>query len=186
MTPHQMLRATQSDTAYGVRAVTNAITLLMSRDFTLLAIGAHEQAICHRLAVYLEYWFSTYEIDCEYNRMESKIKRVLLDDKKRIVKPDILVHQRLAKSNCLAVEAKATANVQSSAKPTRLIALTKDTDFQYNLALFILIENAKEEILERGYVQIRGTWFNAERIPPLKLRKAVDELTLQWVRQRER
>jgi len=52
----------------------------MSRDLTLLAIGAHEQAICHRLAVYLEYWFSTYEIDCEYNRMESKIKRVLLDD----------------------------------------------------------------------------------------------------------
>jgi hypothetical protein len=158
----------------------------MSRDLTLLAIGAHEQAICHRLAVYLEDWFSTYEVDCEYNRMESKIKRVLLDDKKGIVKPDILVHQRLAKSNCLAVEAKATANVQSADKPTRLIALTKDSDFEYNLGLFILIENAKEEILDRGYVQILGTWLNAEGLKPLELRREVDEFTLRWVRERER
>lgn len=118
--------------------------------------------------------------------MESKIKRVLLDDKKRIVKPDILVHERLAKSNCLAVEAKATANVESAAEPTRLIALAKDTDFQYNLGLFILIENAKEEVLERGYVQILGTWFNAERIEPLQLRQAVDEFTLRWVHEKER
>jgi hypothetical protein len=117
------LRARQSEIDYCVAAVTSAVSLLLSRDTTLLAIGTHEQGICHRLVVYLEPWFSTYSVDCEYNRMESKVKRVLVDDKRRIVKPDILVHERLLKNNCLAVQAKARSNPESESIPKRLIGL---------------------------------------------------------------
>jgi hypothetical protein len=136
MNEFELLRARQSEIGYCVEAVLNATQLLLSRDLTLLAIGTHEQGICHRLAVYLEPWFSTYNVDCEYNRMESKVKRVLVDEKKQIVKPDILVHERISIHNCLAIEAKATSNPASTAVPTKLIGLVKDTDFQYHLGLF--------------------------------------------------
>src|SRR6266700_6584281 len=149
MNQFELLRARQSEISYCGEAVMNAVELLLARDMTLLAIGTHEQGICHRLAVYLEPWFSTYSVDCEYNRMESKVKRVLVDNEKRIVKPDILIHERLLDDNCLAVEAKATSNPESESVPKKLIGLMKDVDFHYNLGLFLIIDNAKEEILER-------------------------------------
>jgi len=117
--------------------------------------------------------------------MESKVKRVLVDNEKRIVKPDILIHERLLDDNCLAVEAKATSNPESESVPKKLIGLMKDVDFHYNLGLFLIIDNAKEEILERQYVEIRGNWLGP-KLQPFQLRQGVDEYTLDWVRKRER
>ena len=179
------LRSRQSQTDYCITAVTNAVTLLLSRDMSLLAIGTHEQGICHRLAVYLEPWFSAYNVDCEYNRMQSKVKRVLVDEEKRIVRPDILVHERMSNHNCLAVEAKATSNPESEAVPSKLIGLMKDTDFQYHLGLFLVIDNAKDAILEGECVEIRGEWFPSDKIKPFRLRNPVDRCTLDWVKARE-
>jgi hypothetical protein len=36
----------------------------------LLSIDASEWSIEHRLDVYLESWFSTFNVDCEYKRLE--------------------------------------------------------------------------------------------------------------------
>jgi hypothetical protein len=47
MTPDQRAEVAKN-------AVTRGCEELLACDFMLLAIGAHEQAICHRLAVYLE------------------------------------------------------------------------------------------------------------------------------------
>lgn len=185
MNQFDLLRARQRDIDYCIQAVINSVILLLSRDTILLAIGTHEQGICHRLAVYLEPWFSTYSVDCEYNRMESKVKRVLVDNKKRIVKPDILIHERLLDDNCLAVEAKATSNPESESTPKRLLGLVNDADFHYNLGLFLVIDNLKEEILEREYIEIRGTWLGPE-LKPFRLQQAMDEYTLEWIRKRER
>jgi len=162
------------------------VELLLARDMTLLAIGTHEQGICHRLALYFEPWFSTYSVDCEYNRMESKVKRTLVDDKKQIVKPDILVHERLCSENFLAVEAKATSNPESGYEPHKLIGLLNDADFHYNVGLFLIVENAKRQILEHEYVQIRGRWLGTDQLKDFKLHRMVDKCTLGWVQKRER
>ena len=184
MNEFDALRARQSEIDYCIAAVIQAVTLLLSRDTSLLAIGTHEQGICHRLAVYLEPWFSTYNVDCEYNRMESKVKRVLVDNKKQIVKPDILVHERLIHNNCVAVEAKTTSNPESEAVPTKLKALLEDPYFHYQVGLFLIIDNAKDEILKREYIEIRGDWPNQD-LKPFQLRQAVDKYNLDLVRARE-
>jgi hypothetical protein len=184
MNEFDSLRARQSEIDYCVTAVIKAVTLLLSRDTTLLAIGTHEQGICHRLAVYLEPWFSTYNVDCEYNRMESKVKRVLVDNKMRIIKPDILVHERLSHGQLCRREAKTTSNPESEGVPTKLRALTEDPYFKYRLGLFLVIDNAKDEILKREYIEICGDWLT-EGIKPFRLRQSVDMYTLDWVRSRE-
>jgi hypothetical protein len=186
MNEFDALRARQSEIDYCVAAVIQAVTLLLSRDTSLLAIGTHEQGICHRLAVYLEPWFSTYNVDCEYNRMESKVKRVLVGENREIVKPDVLVHERLTRNNCLAIEAKATSNPESKTRPVKLMALTKDPYFKYRLALFLIIDNAKEQVLERKYIEISGEWFSRERLEPFSVREEVDKYTLAWVAARDR
>ena len=48
--------------------VTDAVCLFLTEDRKLLEYEAHEQAISHRIAVYLEPSFKGYHIDCEYNR----------------------------------------------------------------------------------------------------------------------
>jgi hypothetical protein len=186
MNQFELQRIRQSDISYCGEAVISSVKLLLTHDITLLAIGTHEQGICHRLALYFEPWFSTYDVDCEYNRIESKVKRVLVDNEKRIVKPDILVHERLRPENCLAVEAKATSNPDSECEPVKLIGLLNDADFHYKLGLFVIIDNAKREILERGYVEVRGRWLGTEVLRNFRLRGRIDPYTLKWVQNRER
>src|SRR5437899_12724865 len=99
MDQFDLQRARQSEISYCGEAVINAVKLLLARDMTLLAIGTHEQGIFHRLALYLESWFSTYSVDCEYNRIQSKVTRVLVDNQKKIIKPAIWVHERLQHEN---------------------------------------------------------------------------------------
>ncbi|MGH7493812.1 MAG: hypothetical protein ACREOO_15650 [bacterium] len=88
--------------------------------------------------------------------MESKIKRAILDGPKQIVKPDIIVHERLSNENCVAIETKATTNPESETKPVKLIALTSDAEFKYILGLFLVFENKKEELLARSSIRCRG------------------------------
>ncbi|KJC36726.1 hypothetical protein UB31_35700 [Bradyrhizobium sp. LTSP849] len=82
----QILAMTTQRAAAAKDAVIRGCRKLLKRDLILLAIGAHEQAICHRLAVYLEP-FSDLNVDCEYNRQRVHPKSIR-DGK---IKPDILM-----------------------------------------------------------------------------------------------
>lgn len=103
-------------------------------DHFLLQVGAREEAISHRLAVYLEPYFSGFQIDCEYNKSEESPKKIfnepdytchnLLRDEhlgvlKKMwfegsstghgIRPDIAVHRRgltELQHNLLVVECK--------------------------------------------------------------------------------
>jgi len=86
----------------------------------------------------------------------------------------------------LAVEAKATSNPESGYEPHKLIGLLNDADFHYNVGLFLIVENAKRQILEHEYVQIRGRWLGIDQLKDFKLRRMVDKCTLGWVQKRER
>ncbi len=53
-------------------ALIGSVRATLERDWDLIALGCHEQAIAHRIAVYLERRFKTFSTDCEYNRREGK------------------------------------------------------------------------------------------------------------------
>ena len=71
-------------------SIKSALYMLFKRERYLLSTEAHEQAVTHRLAVYLEGFYPEYHVDCEYNRDGSNSKRV--DENLR--RPDIIIHKR--------------------------------------------------------------------------------------------
>jgi hypothetical protein len=147
----------QSDEGYVQTALRAALDKLVLQDHRLLAIGGHEQAVTHRLAVYLEPWFATYDIDCEYNRLLADPKRV----KDSLVKPDIIVHRRLSppgKDNLLIVDAKCTGNPKWKKAPWKAEELTKDDRFKYRYFACILFRNSTEEVIRSSKVTIEGRW----------------------------
>ena len=116
-----------------VRCVAQAVARLFQNDSTLLKIKAHEIAINHRIAMYLERYFqlkdpktkrNVLSMDLEYNRVvpsnplaEKGTHTVLtfeyydLDEKivylEKDVRPDIVVHERgSGHHNILWIETK--------------------------------------------------------------------------------
>jgi len=76
-----------------------AIERLLRDDSFLLEYDVHEQTIAHRIAVYLEPYFSEHHVDCEYNNdLDSATgrKQVYFPCENAIspVIPDIVVHHR--------------------------------------------------------------------------------------------
>lgn len=72
------------------RKISVAIKKLYCRDGYLLKHGLHEQAISHRLAIYLQEQFSDYDVDCEWNKVFDKDKKVspqrLIEPMKELIK----------------------------------------------------------------------------------------------------
>ena len=76
-----------------------AVQRLLKDDHFLLEYDVHEQAITHRIAVYIEPMFPEHHVDCEYNNdldSESGRKQIKYPDnfKESNVRPDIIVHHR--------------------------------------------------------------------------------------------
>ncbi len=95
-----------------------AVREALTRDWDLVANGCHEQAISHRIAVYLEKYFPEFSTDCEYNRREFKSKSFTnAHGKEQEMRPDIVVHHRINPVNILAVEVKANGSSDSPNDP---------------------------------------------------------------------
>lgn len=106
--------ATESFADFGLdrmrRTVWTALFQLHARDGYLLKHGIHERAMSHRVAVYLEYQFPGWSVDCEYNKYGDKPK--LSPVAKKSKRPDIIVHRRgLDEDNLLAVELKKMRSI---------------------------------------------------------------------------
>src|ERR1700726_195658 len=78
-----------------------------------------ERTLTHRLAVHRERQFPGWEVDCDYNRLGERTRRlphgtiVSTDDALgKSVYPDIVVHQREIPNNLLAIEVRKAANHQ--------------------------------------------------------------------------
>ena len=106
--------------------VKNAIECLLTRDRYLLENNVNERSISHKLACYLQVEFGRdWNVDCEYNRNQHDIKKLLAIEPKSIefddttaktVFPDIIVHHRGEEDNLLVIEMKKTVNSQAQAK----------------------------------------------------------------------
>jgi hypothetical protein len=133
--------------------IRDSILLLIERDSYLLKCDAHERAIAHRLALYMEPKFNGWNIDCEYNRdyhddasITKKLPEHLLKEaerdetKEKTVIPDIIVHHRGPgdNNNLLAIEIKKTSN----STPDRdnfdyLKLMAFKSELKYDHSLFI-------------------------------------------------
>lgn len=89
-----------------------SLARLQDQDAYLLLERGHEQAITHRLAIYLQDEFPGWHVDVEFNRNQDDAKRLYYrrdtDDfpAEHNIRPDIIVHQRGTRRNLLIVEAK--------------------------------------------------------------------------------
>ncbi len=144
-----------------------AVNLFIDNDIKLLESSAHEQAISHRIGVYLESLFESEKlnIDCEYNKHLDEPKKIDLYDldpelckrckchscqfvidgnyneiPERGFRPDILVHKRGTDGfNLIAIEVKKYKECPFD--EAKLKALTKPFDdggeYGYQLGVFV-------------------------------------------------
>lgn len=60
--------------------VIESVNQFLERDVGLLDLEAHEQAISHRIAVYLEYYIDGFHVDCEYNKNMENPKKIVFTE----------------------------------------------------------------------------------------------------------
>lgn len=149
--------------------LSEAVTRLEANDTILLQRGAHERAICHRLAVYLEQEVNLrkavdgrWHVDCEYNlygsghgraRSVEEMRKIIVvqgrqdsdgEESEHSVFPDIVVHRRDTTENQLVVEVKVVRGFPDRREiefDLRKLAAFQDAGkgFEYGNALFLVV-----------------------------------------------
>ncbi len=131
-------------------SIKSALHMLFKREKYLLLTDAHEQAITHRLAVYLEGFYPEYHVDCEYNRYGIDPKRV--DQSLR--KPDIVIHERgQSGSNLMVLEIKPwkTNQREIDADCEKLKRIKQEFSYSFALSLTLGLVN---EVPKAGIIQV--------------------------------
>lgn len=139
----------------------NAVKQTLEKDYDLVALGGHEQAIAHRIAVYLEHLFPEFSTDCEYNRNKHKAKnrRPESPEDNRKMRPDIIVHRRNKPDNVLAIEMKANANPATIEDLEKLKCLKSENTYLYKGIAFVCVRNKVEEMAD-GVLGATIDWYS--------------------------
>ncbi len=115
-----------------------ALNEFLRNDIQLLEIAAHEQAMTHRIASYLQKYFPDWQVDCEYNKIVTEKKE--LNGKE--IRPDIIIHRRMSNisdDNLLCVEAKKIDKPIDDAQ-RKLHGLTDlNGTYKYRFGLLLII-----------------------------------------------
>ncbi len=122
------------------RYVEICIGILLKKDLLLLENQAHERAISHKLAEYLQTKFQDLHVDCEYNRKGSDIKKVEGNN----VLPDIIIHRRNSNENILVIEMKITNDDGHDIKRLKKFT-SQNGELKYQLGLFLKLSDSCEE-----------------------------------------
>ena len=114
----------------------------------------HEVCINHKLAIHLSQRVIPllqergirYFTDIEFNRNGQREKAVIIDQSKQIVRPDIIIHNRIdgdEKSNFLIVECKKEGCTKKAYNDdvTKIIGLMQSEDFMYEFGLMVVYQN---------------------------------------------
>ncbi len=122
--------------------VEGILASFLSVEADLFINNASEQAMTHRLAVLLEKDFSEWNIDCEYNRNQDEVKRLIYAissehhvEAKDVV-PDIIIHERMTENNLLVIEVKKSTNLETDEKDLAKLRAFKE-QLGYQNAFFV-------------------------------------------------
>ena len=133
--------------------VDRAIHRLFKCDEYILKIDINERTISHKLAIYLQFEFDDWDVDCEYNRNWNEKKQIQVakqlssiyptvppdDDHAISVYPDIIIHHRKTRDNLLAVEVKKTSNtIPSEYDLWKLSKYRHQLGYQHGLFLRVI------------------------------------------------
>ncbi len=129
--------------------VQQIIDEFLVKESSLLLNNASEQSITHRLAVMLEGVFQNWDVDCEYNRDQSTIKKLIYaispneGAEERSVVPDIIIHKRMTENNFLVIEVKKSTNHEPDDRDLAKLSAFKE-QLGYENALFIRFNTETE------------------------------------------
>lgn len=121
--------------------VRTALKFLVENDSYLLKSSVNERSVTSKLSGYMQQLLPSFNVDGEYNRHGSDIKRLIIDYEKpraKLVIPDIVVHNRgNDDNNILVIEVKLLPLI-SKIDDIKLKEFTKhDGIYRYNHGLFI-------------------------------------------------
>jgi len=131
-----------------------AIERLLIKDVQLFKMDVNERSISHRLAMYLQDEFPSWDVDCEHNckghgavkRLDLRVDRIESNDTEaRTVFPDIIVHHRASEENLLVIEIKKTTSQVSSDQDKKKLKAFKD-QLGYCYALFLKLTTGANEV----------------------------------------
>ena len=134
--------------------VEKAVDDLYSKELDLLERENNEVTISCKLAQYLFLKFSGYHVDCEYNRHFKDIKKITLDNVRKIIKPDIIIHKRdINKDNLVFIEIKTDHNNKSREEDYKRIKAATDSkgEYRYKIGIFIDFNRNKDNLLTRYF-----------------------------------
>ncbi len=114
----------------------------------------HEQALSHRLAFHLENsgFFSGYQIDCEYNRYEERVKK---NASGKPIRPDILVHIRGVQShNLMIIQAKKFNDSKLEIKQAENALQSDKLYLKYKFAFLVVLPENLDSINKNSVIPI--------------------------------
>jgi len=124
-----------------------SLALLIHHDSYLLEKDINERSISHRLALYLQQLFDSWDVDCEYNRNLDATKHLDED----IVRPDIIVYHRGTNNNLMVIEMKKmTSTNKADASDSRKLRKYKEQQ-GYQYAVFLKIGTGYDHCGEYSY-----------------------------------
>ena len=145
---------TMTDIEEVKRAVNAAVGSLKEELPKLDFQAVHERSTAHRLAVQLESHFKTWNVDCEYDRNEQQLQKMLdgiaqYKSKKTEkptdgVLPDIIVHHRGGEGpehNLLVVELKKHAKFDACDDAKLKLFTDQNGHYKYQVGLYININS---------------------------------------------
>jgi len=132
-----------------LRKVRNALKDFFQEEQSLLDVNASERSISHKFAEYLQKQFHNLDVDCEYNRHGSDIKRLkyYLPKQTEVDKleaktifPDIVVHKRgNDKNNTVVIEIKKSNSGQDHTADIQKLKAFTGSQYKYKLGIFLVI-----------------------------------------------
>ena len=148
-------------------ALVRAVGLLVERDAYLLTNALYEAAITHRIAVYLEDAFATYDVDCEYDQNQGASKAIPVYGDAR---PDVIVHCRSHNQpwNVLAIEAKKRG--QSIAGDLEKLRGLRYSRGEYGYQVVAMLRlGARSVLVDFGDAQPTLVPEGGERLPRVRV-----------------
>ena len=115
------------------RRVATALRELLACDNELLRVDASERSVTAALVCHLRSEFLGWNVDHEYNRTASDMKR----SGGKQVFPDVVIHRRGSGRNLLAVEAKKHCTLRKANEDLRKLRGFMAMPLHYRYALFI-------------------------------------------------
>ena len=142
------------DTLEILEMAASAIETFVATDQALLTLDVNERTLTARLAMHLQHRFTAWHVDCEYNRLGDRVKRLprpeqtdSADRQGRTIYPDIIIHRRGEPDNLLVIEMKKHDNDDTDRDELKLTVLTsRDGEYAYRLGIHLILDCSRRVI----------------------------------------